>query len=72
MMCPGSGEETGYLLHPSGPRFLGSSRILSHLDIQIFKPGQTTLQGDSRLWKGPSKLGTRLRKGFPGNKETVN
>jgi hypothetical protein len=48
-MHPGSREEMGFLLHPSaedqtgGPRFPRSSRILSHLDTQIFEPGQTTL-----------------------------
>jgi hypothetical protein len=49
MMHPRSREETSYLLHPSvedqkgGPRILGGSRILLHLDTQIFKPVQTTL-----------------------------
>jgi hypothetical protein len=45
MALPGSGEKTGYLLHPSakdqkgGLRILGSGRILLHLDTQTFKPG---------------------------------
>jgi hypothetical protein len=74
----GSGEETDYLLHPTdedqkgSPRILRSGRILLHLDTWIFKPGQTTLQGHSRLWKRSFKLGTRQRKGFPGDKETDN
>jgi hypothetical protein len=79
MTYPGSREETGYLLHPSAKdqkgvlKILGSSRILLHLDTQIFKPGQTTLWSHRRLLdKRPSKLGTRPRKGFPGDKETVN
>jgi hypothetical protein len=77
-MWPGFGEETDYLLHPTAKdqkgslRILGSGKILSHLDTWIVKPGQTTLQGNSRLQKGPSKLETRPRKGFPGDKETVS
>jgi hypothetical protein len=77
-MCPGTGEEAGCLLHLSakdqtrGLRNPRSCRILSHLDTCTFKSGQTTLWGHSRLQKGPSKLGTWPRKGFPGNKETVN
>jgi hypothetical protein len=77
-MCPRSGEETGHLLHSTakdqkgGLRILGSRRILSHLDTRVFKPKQPTLQGHKRLWKGPSKLGTKPRKGLPGDKETVN
>jgi hypothetical protein len=78
MTCPGSGEETGHLLHSTAkdqkgsPGILGSSRILLHLDTWIFKPGQATLLGHSRLQKGPSNLGTRPRKGLPGDKEAVN
>jgi hypothetical protein len=70
-----SGEETGHLLHATAkdrkgsPRFLGSSKIVQHLDTQIFKPGQTTLWGQRRLWKGPSKLGTRPRVGLPGDRD---
>jgi hypothetical protein len=76
--CPGSGKETCYLLYPTAkdqkgsPRILENVRILLHLDIQIFKLGQTILQGHSRLWKGLFKLVSRSRKGFPGDKETVN
>jgi hypothetical protein len=73
-VCPGSREEAGCLLHPSikdqegGLRISRSGRILSHTDTWILKPGQTTLWGQSRLWKRPSKLGTWPRKGFPGKK----
>jgi hypothetical protein len=48
-VSPGSREEAGCLLHPSakdqegGLRIPESGRILPHVDIWIFKPGQTTL-----------------------------
>jgi hypothetical protein len=58
-----AGKKTGWQPEP---------QILSHLDTWIFDPGQTTSQGHSRLQKGPSKLGTKARKGLPGDKETVN
>jgi hypothetical protein len=68
--CPGSREKAGCFFHPSSKdqngslRILRSRRILLYLDTWTFKPGQTTLWGQNRLWKGPSKLQTRQKKAF--------